>query len=59
MVDYYRRLLQGEGRSSALRSMQRAMLANPAFSHPYYWASFIPIGNWNPLPLHPGGPPTR
>jgi CHAT domain-containing protein/tetratricopeptide (TPR) repeat protein len=59
MVDYYRRLLQGEGRSSALRSTQRAMLANPAFSHPYYWASFIPIGNWNPLPSHPGGPPSR
>jgi CHAT domain-containing protein/tetratricopeptide (TPR) repeat protein len=49
MVDYYRRLLQGEGRAAALRSAQRAMLASDSFSHPYYWASFIPIGNWNSL----------
>jgi CHAT domain-containing protein/tetratricopeptide (TPR) repeat protein len=50
MVDYYRRLLQGEGRSAALRRTQRAMLASATYSHPYYWASFIPIGNWNSLP---------
>jgi CHAT domain-containing protein/tetratricopeptide (TPR) repeat protein len=53
MVDYYRRLQQGEGRSAALRSTQRAMLGNKAFAHPYYWASFIPIGNWKPLPPLP------
>jgi CHAT domain-containing protein len=50
MIDYYRRLLHGEGRSAALRDVQRAMLANDQLSHPYYWASFIPIGNWSPLP---------
>jgi len=50
MVDYYRRLLQGEGRSEALRQVQRAMLSSSTFSHPYYWASFIPIGSWNSLP---------
>jgi CHAT domain-containing protein len=53
MVDYYRRLLQGQGRSAALRQVQRAMLEHPVFSHPYYWASFIPIGNWQPLPSLP------
>jgi CHAT domain-containing protein len=58
MVDYYRRLLQGEGRSAALRSAQRAMAAKPALSHPYYWASFIPIGDWSPLPSRPGSRPT-
>ena len=50
MVDYYRRLLQGEGRSAALRQAQRIMLAQPGFAHPYYWASLMAIGNWNPLP---------
>ena len=50
MVDYYKRLLQGEGRAAALRRTQRALMASAKFSHPYYWASFIPIGNWNPLP---------
>jgi CHAT domain-containing protein len=49
MVDYYRRLLKGEGRSEALRATQLAMMANPAHQHPYYWAAFIPIGDWRPL----------
>ena len=49
MVDYYQRLLKGEGRSAALREAQMAMIANPATQHPYYWAAFLPIGNWAPL----------
>jgi CHAT domain-containing protein len=49
IVDYYQRLLKGEGRSEALRNAQRAMLATPDRSHPYYWAAFIPVGNWTPL----------
>jgi len=50
MVDYYQRLLDGEGRSGALRAAQKAMLANPERQHPYYWAAFVPIGNWAALP---------
>jgi CHAT domain-containing protein/Tfp pilus assembly protein PilF len=50
MVDFYQRLLKGEGRSAALRHAQLHMRAIPEYSHPYYWASFIPIGNWTPLP---------
>jgi CHAT domain-containing protein len=49
MVDYYKRLLSGEGRSAGLRHAQLNMLANPELSNPHYWASFIPIGNWSPL----------
>jgi CHAT domain-containing protein len=49
MIDYYQRLLKGEGRSVALLHAQQSMMANPSFSHPYYWASFIPLGNWLPL----------
>jgi CHAT domain-containing protein/Tfp pilus assembly protein PilF len=49
MLDYYQRLLKGEGRSEALRSAQLATLAKPERQHPYYWASFIPIGHWTPL----------
>ena len=51
MVDYYQRLLNGEGRSAALREAQRAMISSTARSHPYYWAAFVPIGNWAPLVL--------
>jgi len=50
MVDFYKRLLKGEGRSAALRHAQQDMLTNPELSHPYYWASFVAIGNWAPLP---------
>jgi len=49
MVDYYERLLRGEGRSAALREVQKAMIANPVTQHPHYWAAFVPIGNWTPL----------
>ncbi|MCA9468165.1 MAG: CHAT domain-containing protein, partial [Nitrospira sp.] len=49
MVEYYQRLMKGEGRSAALRDAQRTMIADPKRSHPYYWASFIPIGDWRPL----------
>jgi CHAT domain-containing protein len=49
MLDFYQRLLNGKGRSAALREAQKAMIANPATQHPYYWAAFVPIGNWTPL----------
>jgi CHAT domain-containing protein len=48
MVDYYERLLQGQGRSAALREAQQRMLSTQR-SHPYWWASFVPIGDWTPL----------
>ncbi len=46
MVDYYRRLKAGEGRSDALRQAQLKLLANPNRKHPFYWASFIHTGEW-------------
>ncbi|MGH8521535.1 MAG: CHAT domain-containing protein, partial [Gammaproteobacteria bacterium] len=49
MIDYYRRLQAGAGRSQALREAQLTMLKNPTRAHPYYWASFIAIGEQKPL----------
>lgn len=49
MVDYYQRLLKGEGRSEALRNAQLTMMKSKDHSHPYYWAAFVPIGDWRPL----------
>jgi CHAT domain-containing protein/Tfp pilus assembly protein PilF len=65
MIDYYWRLQAGEGRASALRAAQLDMLAGSrggeaakhgpsagktaAYSHPFYWASFIPVGDWRSL----------
>ena len=51
MVDFYRTLSAGQGRAEALRSAQLAMLQTPARSHPFYWASFIPSGDWRELHL--------
>ena len=49
MVDYYQRLLKGEGRSEALRNAQLTMMKSKDRAHPYYWAAFVPIGNWTSL----------
>jgi tetratricopeptide (TPR) repeat protein len=46
---YYERLLAGEGRSEALRSVQLAMLRSESRSHPFYWAGFISIGARGPI----------
>ena len=49
IVDYYQRLLNQSGRSEALRQAQLAMLQNPTYQHPYYWAALVFSGNWRPL----------
>ena len=49
MTGYYKRLEQGEGRSEALRQVQLEMLRSGRYSHPYYWAAFVPSGDWTPL----------
>jgi CHAT domain-containing protein len=46
---YYERLLAGEGRSEALRSIQLAMLRSESRRLPFYWASFISIGARGPI----------
>lgn len=33
-------------KAEALSYAQRAMIQNPEFSHPYYWAAFVLVGNW-------------
>jgi CHAT domain-containing protein/F0F1-type ATP synthase beta subunit len=49
MVDYYQRLKNNVGRSEALRQTQLEMLQNPSSEHPYYWAAFIPSGDWTAM----------
>ncbi len=46
MVKYYSNLKGGKGRHEALRQVQLDFINNPEYQHPYYWASFIPSGNW-------------
>jgi CHAT domain-containing protein len=46
MIDYYRALKQGEGRSEGLRQVQLRMLRSKYRRHPFYWAAFIQSGEW-------------
>jgi CHAT domain-containing protein len=50
MVSYYYRLLNGEGRGEALQAVQQALIDSPRYWHPYYWAAFVAIGQWTPMP---------
>jgi CHAT domain-containing protein len=49
MVSYYRRLMAKVDRSEALRQTQLEMLQNQNYQHPYYWAAFIPSGDWKAM----------
>jgi CHAT domain-containing protein len=49
MVGYYRALMAGRGRSQALREVQLEMLKDRNRRSPYFWASFIVSGAWEPL----------
>jgi CHAT domain-containing protein len=49
MTSYYARLRRGEGRSAALRAVQREFLRDPVLRDPYYWAPFILAGATGPL----------
>ncbi|WP_293044606.1 CHAT domain-containing protein [Moorena sp. SIO1F2] len=50
MLTYYQRLLDDNmGRTEALRQTQLDMLKDERYQHPYYWASFIVSGNWEPM----------
>jgi CHAT domain-containing protein len=49
MINYYTRLNTNEGRSFALHEAQRDMLKSEKYAHPYYWAAFIPSGDWRPI----------
>lgn len=47
MEEYYRHLLAGKGRASALRDAMRTL--RKARPHPHYWAPFIALGQDAPL----------
>ena len=49
MNSFYKNLTQLQApsnKANALRQAQLDLLKSPNFSHPYYWASFVMLGNW-------------
>jgi CHAT domain-containing protein len=52
MRAFYGELARGTGRAEALRRAKLQLLRQPSFAPPYYWAAFIPAGDWTPLDPH-------
>ena len=49
MREFYNRLADGERtatKAEALRQAQLALLRDPLYEHPYFWAAFVLVGNW-------------
>ena len=47
MSDFYQQLRdQKQTKAQALRNSQLALLQNPMYKHPIYWAPYILVDNW-------------
>jgi CHAT domain-containing protein len=47
MAEFYKQLSQpGVSRAEAVRQAQLALLKQPQYAHPFYWAPFLLVGNW-------------
>lgn len=51
MKSYYCNLGAGLGRAEALRDAQLKFLKDADTSHPFFWASFLSLGDWRPMTL--------
>ncbi|MDZ8050533.1 MAG: CHAT domain-containing protein [Aulosira sp. ZfuVER01] len=49
MIQFYKEMAHKQKKAEALRNAQLFLLSgelNPKFKHPYYWAPFVLVGNW-------------
>ncbi len=49
MIQFYKEMANNQKKAEALRNAQLFILSgdlNPRFRHPYYWAPFVLVGNW-------------
>ena len=46
MLAFYKQLAAGATKTAALQSAQLALMKNPKFSRPLYWAPFVLMGDW-------------
>jgi len=51
MSEFYQQLQNAPTKAEALRQAQLTLLENPQTENPYYWAAFIPSGNWQKIRL--------
>lgn len=46
MEEFYKGLKNAIPKAEALRIAQLALMKNPKYAHPYYWAPFLLVGSW-------------
>jgi CHAT domain-containing protein len=46
MVEFYRQLKNGKNKAAALQQAQIRIMQKKEYSHPYHWAPFIFVGDW-------------
>jgi CHAT domain-containing protein len=46
MGEFYRHLKAGVTKDEALRRAQVALLRSKSYTHPFYWAPFVLVGDW-------------
>jgi CHAT domain-containing protein len=46
MLEFYRLLKNGSDKATALQEAQKKIMEQDKYSHPYYWAPFVLIGDW-------------
>jgi tetratricopeptide (TPR) repeat protein len=46
MEAFYASLKAGLSPAAALRAAQRSLIDSPDYSHPYFWAGFVLLGDW-------------
>ena len=46
MKEFYQELRKGTSKDVALQKAQMAVRGHPKWQHPFYWAPFILVGDW-------------
>jgi CHAT domain-containing protein len=46
MQVFYKELVAGQSKAESLRRAQLAVMRDPRFAHPYFWAPFVVLGDW-------------
>jgi CHAT domain-containing protein len=46
MTVFYTEMAAGQSKAESLRRAQLAVMRDPRFAHPYYWAPFVMLGDW-------------
>ena len=46
MLEFYKLLKNGADKATALQEAQKRIMEKGEYSHPYYWAPFVLVGDW-------------